>query len=66
MSTYSCNCAYGTQDPRCCVTKARRVELEEAHRLGRRGEPLPDQDRPASARNWIDASPEAMRVRRFR
>ncbi|BCP02512.1 hypothetical protein MINTM018_52810 (plasmid) [Mycobacterium intracellulare] len=48
---HSCNCMYGTQDPRCCVAKARRRELEEAHRLGREGKPLPD-ERPVRASSW--------------
>lgn len=52
MSAYSCNCAYGTTDPRCCVAKARRAELEEAHRLGREGKPLPEADRLTKAQGW--------------
>lgn len=43
---HACNCAYGPQDPRCCIARARRAELEEAHRLGREGKPLPP-ERPA-------------------
>lgn len=39
--TVACNCMYGTMDARCCVNRARRRELEEAHRLGREGKPLP-------------------------
>lgn len=62
MSTYSCNCAYGTQDPRCCVAKARRAELEEAHRLGREGEPLPGPGQPIRANGWFDITPESMRM----
>ncbi|GAS98792.1 RING finger membrane protein [Mycolicibacterium canariasense] len=47
-----CNCAYGPADPRCCIARARRRELEEAHRLGREGKPLPPQGAPLSAPNW--------------
>jgi hypothetical protein len=42
MLTYTCNCMYGERDPRCCIARARRAELEEAHRLGREGKPLPE------------------------
>ncbi|TDO18112.1 hypothetical protein EV580_1294 [Mycobacterium sp. BK086] len=45
-SLAACNCAYGPQDPRCCIAKARRAELEEAHRLGREGKPLPEDREP--------------------
>ena len=43
---HACNCMYGTNDPRCCVARAHRRELEEAHRLGREGKPLPPVDAP--------------------
>lgn len=45
---HACNCMYGTNDPRCCVARARRRELEEAHRLGREGKPLPPVEPPPS------------------
>lgn len=38
----ACNCMYGTADPRCCINRARRQQLENAWEMGRRGEPLPD------------------------
>ncbi len=37
----SCNCAYGPQDPRCCIPRAQRRRDEEIWEMGRRGEPLP-------------------------
>lgn len=41
MNSTVCNCMYGSQDPRCCIARSRRAELEEAWRLGREGKPLP-------------------------
>ena len=52
---HTCNCAYGPADPRCCIAKARRRELEEAHRLGREGKPLPPDDGPAATQHWPTA-----------
>lgn len=46
-----CNCAHGASDPRCCIARARRAELVEAHRLGREGKPLPDEQPPLS-KTW--------------
>lgn len=48
----SCNCQYGPQDPRCCIARARRRELEEAWRLGREGKPLPPEDKPIPLFKW--------------
>ncbi|MCV7255361.1 hypothetical protein H7J86_24665 [Mycobacterium hackensackense] len=48
---HACNCAFGPADPRCCIVQARRRELEEAHRLGREGKPLPPETATASP-NW--------------
>lgn len=42
----ACNCMYGSRDPRCCIARARRQELVEAHRLGAAGIPLPPVDEP--------------------
>lgn len=56
QQAHACNCAYGPADPRCCIVKARRRELEEAHRLGREGKPLPSADGPASIPNWPTTS----------
>ena len=49
---HACNCMYGTQDPRCCIARARRRELEEAWRLGREGKPLPPEKEPVTLPNW--------------
>lgn len=43
---HACNCAFGPQDPRCCIAKAQRRVIEDAHRLGRQGKPLPEQSGP--------------------
>lgn len=53
MSAHACNCAYGPSDPRCCIAKARRAELEEAHRLGREGKPLPEQKPRTLDPDWL-------------
>lgn len=54
VAGHACNCAYGDRDPRCCIAKARRRQLEEAHRLGREGKPLPPVPDPPSA-DWLSA-----------
>ena len=54
VPSHACNCMYGTQDPRCCIARARRRELEEAHRLGREGKPLPPVPEPP-ATDWLSA-----------
>lgn len=53
--TFACNCQYGSQDARCCINRARRQELEEAHRLGREGKPLPEDDTPVGDISWLAA-----------
>lgn len=51
-SIHACNCMYGAQDPRCCIARAQRTALEEAHRLGREGKPLPPVKPPMTLDNW--------------
>lgn len=54
-----CNCMYGPNDARCCIARARRQELEDAHRLGREGKPLPPINAPPpsiAALNAVDDS----------
>lgn len=52
--TRACNCMYGTNDPRCCIARAQRRALEEAHRLGCEGKPLPPVEEPP-ATSWLTA-----------
>jgi hypothetical protein len=44
--THACNCQFGPQDPRCCIAKAQRRVVEDAHRFGRQGIPLPEKPGP--------------------
>jgi hypothetical protein len=55
---HACNCAYGTDDPRCCVARAQREHDRKIWEMGRRGEPLPPEPDPSKSKSssWTDAA----------